>query len=105
MDGLSLKEQLAKVQAIMKDEAAVEEPVIAIVPSTWSTQPSPGVGLFVTCNKCNEFNHFARDCMQRCKTACIHCYWCNMIGHLVKDCLGNENRDKTLVPINSPDKV
>lgn len=43
VDDISLEEMLARARAFMKDEVAVDKPVVAAVQPAWIAQPSPGI--------------------------------------------------------------
>lgn len=63
------------------------------------TSPSTLASHNITCYKCSELNHFARDCQYQYGEGCsgpirkaqmkVHCYRCWKIGHIVSECLGN----------------
>ena len=102
-DDITLEELLAKTQAIIKDETAMREPVIAMVQSTEITWSSPGIGPPVICCEYNGPNHFVRDCVKRQKTTCVYCYQITKTDHRVRNCLGNKVRNEISAPVYSPE--
>lgn len=101
-DDMSLEELLARARAIIKDETAEREPVVAAVQPSQTPRSSLDMGPLVTCYECNGPNHFARDCMKRRRATNARYYRCNKTGHLAKNCPGNGSGDETSVPVHSP---
>ena len=96
MDGLSIDQLLARARASMKDNTMEAGLAVAAVHATRDKTKSPDSGdLYdlISCHRCNDPNHFAKDCERPGtgkRAPRIRCYKCKALGHISHDCPGNE---------------
>lgn len=64
VDLLVLNELLDQVRTILKDDSALEEPIVIAAQANQSSVRSyPGSRTRIVCHKCNGWGHVARSCM------------------------------------------
>ena len=116
---MTLEQILARAQALMMEEADVDEPVAVAagrrqvlphVPVAPPSTPNKQNAVAVQCYKCGGPNHFARDCRQpRGKSQRvlpeILCYQCQQQGHVASRCPGKLGKGREAGTTLSPHKL
>ena len=116
IESLTLEETLARTRAVMKkDYSCVSAVAVAAKNENPGGNVRQGKQEMITCYECGEFNHIARDCVQRKRRSnrsrdsqertSIKCFRCNGFGHRAASCAGNEQGEKSRAPVSSPKRV
>ena len=119
MEHMTLEQILARAQALMTEEAEVDEPVAVAarrrrvlprVPVAPPSTPDKQNAVTVQCYKCGGPNHFARDGRQpggKSQRALpeIRCYQCQQQGHVASWCPGKLGKGREAGTTLYPDKL
>ena len=119
MEHMTLEQILVRAQALMTEEAEVDEPVAVAarrrrvlphVPVAPPLTPDKQNAVAVQCYKCGGPNYFSRNCRQpggKSQRALpeICCYQCQQQGHVASRCPGKLGKGREAGTTLSPHKL
>ena len=109
LETLTLREVLERARTVLVD---TRDEHLAAVARPEQTSHTPNIYKSdVTCFRCRNPNHLARDCMPRSSVrnrrerSAIRCHLCNKTGHPMKNCPENGKRGRDVSVTLSPFKL
>lgn len=107
LENMNITDILNRARAVLAEEGVGAAATVSSGESSWRWDATTPVAAGVMCRKCNQPNHYARDCRMRrggrLGSRSVLCFGCGQPGHIASSCPGNSTGGVVRASATSPD--